>query len=453
MKKIYFLTTVLAGLLLTCSVFAQAQWDYGDLKDVGPEKKVLLEDAMKAQAYAEALPQLQWFLKNLPKAHKNIYIHGAEVYNHLVEVTQDPELQVAYADSALMMYDKRIELFGEAERPTAIKNKCFYAYYYWSPRSDKAQVLYDLYKEVIGLQGKNTAARVIDDYMRLVSLKKISANPEKMASLSAEDKPFAEALKGGEQLTDEKVVEIYEVLMAITDSNMPKSSADEDWASTKGNLEAYFRNCVTIDCEYVKKTYEPKFKADPNNSVLAEQIVSLMLGSGCEYLKEPLFLQTLLVIYKAEPTDSRATSIALIYQSNGDNNKALEYFAKVSDKTNLAKAYINLGTESKKAGRKDEARNYALKAAEAGLKSEAYIFIGNLYMTSGGECTNSNPVLARACYLAAYDAYATAGFAQGMSNAQAQFPTSEDIFTLGMEVGQSIPVGCWIGGTTVLRKR
>jgi hypothetical protein len=49
--------------------------------------------------------------------------------------------------------------------------------------------------------------------------------------------------------------------------------------------------------------------------------------------------------------------------------------------------------------------------------------------------------------------YAKAGDNSGMANARQQFPSITDAFTLGKKEGESMNVGCWIGGTTTLRLR
>jgi tetratricopeptide (TPR) repeat protein len=450
-----FYTIGLLSILVSAHslVLAQTPWVFPtELQKEGTDRQVLFADNMKASNYAVVLPHLRWFLANTPKAHINIYKQGVEVYNYLVENSTDGEEQQLLADTLLLLYDKRVEYFGEAEKRTTLPNKAHYAFYYWHNRPEKYVDLFNLYTQVIEMQGNATDPSIVEDYMRIVSISRNANREDKVSQATEEEKPYYEAVKSL-VTTDEAVMAIYEKLVAICDANMSKSTKEKDWSEVKSKLEAYFSSCITIDCEYVKKNYGAKFKADPSNKSLAETLVSLMLSSGCEYIKEPLFLEALMVLYKAEPTDSRASSIAMIYQANGDTNKALEYFGKVSDKSALAKTYLNLANQSANSGNKVQARSYALEAAKYGFNAEVYTLIGNLYMKSSGDCGNSNPVLARVCFLAAYDAYQIAGNAAGMGNAQAQFPSGEDIFTHSMEVGQSIPIGCWIGGSTVLRKR
>jgi len=55
--------------------------------------------------------------------------------------------------------------------------------------------------------------------------------------------------------------------------------------------------------------------------------------------------------------------------------------------------------------------------------------------------------------MAAYNAYQRAGDSQGMAQARAQFPSREEIFTEGLQVGGTINTGCWIGETVTLATR
>ncbi|MEP2349427.1 MAG: hypothetical protein ABJH96_16680, partial [Algoriphagus sp.] len=56
-------------------------------------------------------------------------------------------------------------------------------------------------------------------------------------------------------------------------------------------------------------------------------------------------------------------------------------------------------------------------------------------------------------YIAAYNAYQKAGDSSGMANARARFPSKEELFTEGLQVGSTINTGCWIGETVTLATR
>ena len=75
-------------------------------------------------------------------------------------------------------------------------------------------------------------------------------------------------------------------------------------------------------------------------------------------------------------------------------------------------------------------------------------------MGSHKQCAGlESKVKDRGVFLAAYKMYKKAGNSSKMARAKAQFPSSEEIFTEGMTIGQSISVGCWIGETVTLQKR
>ncbi|MEO1653798.1 MAG: hypothetical protein AAFU64_09645, partial [Bacteroidota bacterium] len=123
--------------------------------------------------------------------------------------------------------------------------------------------------------------------------------------------------------------------------------------------------------------------------------------------------------------------------------------------------YLELANQAAKKGQSGKAREYALQAQKLDPSKAAQVsnFIGMLYFHSGTICVTSDaqkaPVFNYVAYLAAYEMFQKAGNTSMMSKCQAYFPTAGSIHTLGMtgQIGSPIPVGCWIGGTTTLRKR
>src|SRR5690606_35844092 len=111
---------------------------------------------------------------------------------------------------------------------------------------------------------------------------------------------------------------------------------------------------------------------------------------------------------------------------------------KAEIQMDLAKVHANLG-------RKSAARNAAKEAAalDPEKTKDAYSMIGGLYMNSFNDCKGGvSRVKDRAIYMAAYNAYQRAGDSQGMAQARAQFPSKEEVFTEGLQVGGSISTGC-----------
>jgi hypothetical protein len=56
-------------------------------------------------------------------------------------------------------------------------------------------------------------------------------------------------------------------------------------------------------------------------------------------------------------------------------------------------------------------------------------------------------------FIAAYNAYQKAGDSRGMGSAKARFPSKEELFTEGFQLGSSVSTGCWVGETVSLSTR
>ncbi|MEM1135335.1 MAG: tetratricopeptide repeat protein [Bacteroidota bacterium] len=183
-----------------------------------------------------------------------------------------------------------------------------------------------------------------------------------------------------------------------------------------------------------------------------------MLNDKCT--DDPLFLKAAENVFTVEPTAGLAGTIAQKYQIEKDYDKSMEWKKKAielatDDPEKQAELTYDIALFKSIQGKKIEARKEAMKAIELheSIAPKAYEMIGDLYMRSGKDCGDPNPVKARAVFLAAYDMYAKSGNSSKMSQARAQFPSVQDIFTMGMKEDESISVGCWIGVTTKIRKR
>src|SRR5690554_2860840 len=145
---------------------------------------------------------------------------------------------------------------------------------------------------------------------------------------------------------------------------------------------------------------------------------------------------------------------------SGDVDKAAQMFEKALSlaKTDKEQGEIHLDLAKLHAGqgRKSQARSSAIKAAEldGSVAADAWTIVGNLYLSSTNDCRGGQSrVKDFSIFIAAYNAFAKAGNNQGMSQAKARFPSKEEIFTEGYQVGETINTGCWIGQTVTLATR
>jgi len=404
-------------------------WDWGSDPNEARQKWAFFDDNITHLGVLDEsnIEPLNWLLENAPELSPYLYNNAVKLYDNLAKEAEDAEQQLAYQEKVLEMYDLKIKYFGDEAYISNLKGYAIPDAWFENP--EKYKEMFELYSKIINLNGSETYDYNVYLYMYLAC-----------------------SMKEMGELNDEEILGIYNTNLTIAEKNIANAEDEEiaaSWEETKIFIEEQLETgCIEVDCQMLVETYRPKFEADPKNLEQNKKILKLLASGQC--FDEQFLLDVAVQLYELEPTDSRAKVIALIYQKQGNEAKYIEYISKMSDPKELANVYLRM---AQSAGNKSQARNFALKAAEYGETAIAYTLIGNLYMRSGRDCYNENPVKARACYLAAYDMYALAGNGSGMARAQEQFPSGEDIFTYGMDLGQSINVGCWIGGTTTLRKR
>lgn len=396
------------------------------------DKYVVLGDNADQKNYKAALPALEWLLTNHPQLHKNVYIKGIKVYHGLVRKTSDATEKAKYQDKAMDLYDQRIKYFGNEAK--VLSYKAHYAPYYWTGR--RTDDLFKLYEKIVKLNGNNTEPNVISHYMGIAAAKK-KAN----------------------QLNEEQLLNLHEKLTKVAEANAGKKG----WEKTKQDLDGHLGSAITVNCEFIYKFYVPKYKADPENIAIVEQLLARMLlasknaKEGEERCtKKPLFLELAEKLFKKKPTYGRAMNLVNAYRD--DKEKAKRYLDKAIELADTDKkkadGYLQMAGMQRGMGAYGAARSSAFKAAKMNPANatKAYNMVAYMYMASGASCNGTNPknpCHAKAVYIAAYNMFQKAGNSSGMAKSRKYFPTKEEVFTHSM-AGKSVNVGCWIGETVTI---
>ncbi|WP_281616092.1 hypothetical protein [Flammeovirga sp. SubArs3] len=430
----------------------------------------------------------------------------------------DKDLIVKYEDMVLKLYDDRGKYFGSPDKWESEKGKYLYRYYKDRPDfNDNLPTYYDFYHKIAERDGVKTDDSNMSAYVAIVAklhvaykkavqgfnkdpktkaqksailtansvienadgkytdaqikeytAKKTAAEKELVnleANFEANDPEF----KKYKSYNEDWLMDEYDFISEIATKNVEIAEAakkEKDvkaWSRIQTMADKYIMGMLNIDCDFINNKLGAKFKANPEDLSTAKKIVGYSIRKKC--MDGPYFLQAAEVVYNAEPTPAYANLISGQYIKKGDTDKAIEWKEKAielysEDPAKQAETSIDLAKLYNKKGLKSQARAQAYKAVEydSNIASEAYTFIGDLYMTSFKQCFESSEdnVQEKGCYLAAYDMYKKAGNSSKMAQAQKQFPTKSDVFTLaakGYAEGKTINVGCWIGGTTTIRLR
>jgi len=440
MKMKSFVQGLVLVFLASASAFSQCKevkWPEDRAK--AEESVAIYSDALKQGNYRAAVPRLQWMLKNAPQWQTKLYIDGTEIYNKLASTEKDPVKKQVYVDSLLLLYDMRVTNCGD--EINVLNRKAIYALAYNGQNKQKTAEVLALYDKVFELSGNNVLDNNLVAYMQAVQLN--------VALLK--------------NLDDDQILKRYDLISDIIDVKIKKAMAEnkqdvvERLRANKSQIDDILIKLVKVDCEFVKKNLEPKFKQNPTDQVLARKIFQFMTTGGC--IEDPLWLEAAEVIHKNSPDYGLAKNMGIIYAKKGNMEKAEalinESVTLASSPRDKAESYILQGDLLSQKGSKSAAREAYQKAASVDASSkEGYEKIGDLYMGSFKDCAKQVSLAEdRLIYIAAYEMYAKAGNQQKMAQARGQFPSVTELFELNWKEGETKSISCWVGETVVLRTR
>lgn len=434
--KIKSTLMVLGAILLSGLVQAQDGWIWP--ADPAQEAKArelnaAYTDYMKSEQFIEATKPLNWLLVNTPELNESIYINGVMIYKGAVEKVTDPAQKLIYQDSVMVVYDKRGEIYKN--QPKWIENKAYYGYSFFNKDKTRIPSVIADFEKAIELNGVISNPQLVGAYFQMIYLNN--------------------AYNNNQAYTGEQVLAKYEIANNILKT---LEAEGKNVASSRSLLEQVLVNMDLIDCDFIENTMGPKLTADPTNEELANQIFKYSVQYKC--YSSPSFMAALEFIDSKNPTFATSQVRAMKYMSAGEFDKAEPIWEKAlsmaeNDKQK-AEVKMELAKIYAKEGRKSQARAAAREAAtlDSEMTASAYSLIGDLYMSSFNDCRGGESrAKDYSIFIAAYGAYQRAGDSKGMGSARSRFPSKEELFTEGLQVGSSLNTGCWVGETVTLSTR
>jgi tetratricopeptide (TPR) repeat protein len=444
LSNMKFLTVAAFMILAAQTSWSQCkEFKWPEDKAKAEEQLAIYSDAMKQGNYKAAVPGIQWFLKNAPNWNTKLYIDGADIYNKLASAEKDPARKQVLVDSLMWLYDQRIATCND--EVNVLNRKAIYAAVYNMQNKDKTAEVLKMFDRVFEISGNNVSDNNLDNYMKVVY-----ANFALLKNLSEDD-----------------ILSRYDKMQAVVDAKIKAAAAAgktadvEKLKAIKSGSDELLVKMVTVDCNFVKTKLEPKYRANPDDLVLAKKIFGFMLVGKCT--EDPLWLETGEAIHKlSKPEDQDyglVKNLGVKNLSIGNDEKALGYFKEAlqlaTTPGDKSETLIYIGTTQAKAGNKSAAReSYRQAAAADPSNKDAWEKIGDLYATSFAECgKKESQAQDRLVFIAAYEMYAKAGNQQKMASVKEQFPSKEDIFLYSWKVGDVKSTGCWISESVALRTR
>lgn len=405
------------------------------------EQLAIYGDAIKQQNYRAAVPGIRWFLQNAPDFNTKIYIEGADVYQKLASAEKDAAKKAVLVDSLMWFYDERIRRCGD--EINVLNRKATYAAVFNGQSKEKTADVLKLFDRLFEIGGNNISDGNLDTYFKIVY-----ANFALLKNVPEDD-----------------VLKRYDKLIGVIDGKITvaqqanKTADVEKLKQIKSGVDNLLIQMVKVDCEFVKKNLEPKFRQNPNDLAMAKRIFGFMLQGKCT--DDPLWVEAGEVVHKLNPEKDFGLAINLgkKYMSADNNAKAVEYAkeAQAIAKTpaDKAESFILIGATQAKSGNKSAAReSYRAAVAADPSSKEALEKIGDLYASSMDDCKKlESQAQDRLIFIAAYEMYTKAGANEKMAQVKGQFPSKEDIFVLSWKTGDQKSTGCWVGETVTVRTR
>ena len=422
-------------MLIGASAMGQSKWNWPEdeeMKTMAEEKNVMYNDARKAKNYSDAVEPLEWLLENTPDLNPSLYINGVKIYKEL-EKTAEGDQKKSYQQRVMDLYDARVQYFNsEAD---VLNRKAYDAYKFYKDDKTKYAELYELYEKTYELNGTDVGSQNLVAYMDVIRRYKLT----------------------GGDLTEEQILDKYTTVTDIIDHKVANGEDEEKMSKTKDFVDRMLTSMVTVDCNFIENSLGPRLKENPTDLSMAKKIMSLSLTAKCT--DNPIFLDAAIAVQNQEPTYGVAKVIGTKMAADGNYDEAENYYSQAlelaEDNGKKADIHYEFGLMYRQRGMKASSRASFYNCVEADAsRTVVYKQIGDLYMTSYNECKrDESKVEDRAIFIAAYNMYKRAGDQKSMANAQAQFPSIEDIFTENYSEGDTFKVGCWINEAVTLQRR
>ena len=434
MKRIFLI--LLAIILGTGYNYAQEDDKFGSDPQTCKMNLSLYKEFVRQKNYVDALEGWRVVFDTCPKATKAIYLDGAKIYKNAIKKSKDEALKDSYVDTLMLIYERRIENFGQKEKASGYQGFDLYKY-----RKSDYEKAYELMKISVAA-GKAPSSSVLQSYMQVTY--KMYKEGKIDPGVVVEN--FSQCSK-----------QIGDMINAQKDTNKVAK-----YKITESNIEGLFIKSGAANCDVLSSYYTPKFEADKENVELLKTITRFLAMNKCT--ESELFMKASEALYPIEPSAQAAYNIAILSLKAKNYSKAAEYYKKAIEKEEdielKSKYTFELARVYYMQSQYASARTYALKAAS--LKSrwgEPYILIANLYAASSKDC-GAEKFEQNAVFWAAVDKLNTAKSVDPSVAAEVNkliasfkkgFPNKEEAFFKGINEGDTYTVKCWINETTKAR--
>lgn len=411
---------------------------------------------VKNKNYEGAYEPWLWTFNHCPELSINIYKVGMEIaedrYNKAVSETD----KKAAADLVRSVYTQRLKYFPN-ENPAKMMTE-------WATFERKAgspeAVYFDLLHKAYTTNAEDMGVVAIPLYFQGIIDRNKANNVQFIFDMydNLNDVITKKSDNFSHQLDELNKLEVAGT--ELTDTQKKNKTAYTVNLEGLGQATSVLTDMSEefATCDRLMPLYQAELNDHKTDIVWLRRSVGRLQEKGCTDSK---FYDQLVELYvNADPTSDAFVKYAGILYSQGDENKALDYFKKAVDleteSYKKANILLNIASIMRSRGRLSEARSYAYKALdERPSLGKAYVMIAQMYAASASSC-GSDPFDQRMVFQAAAEMAAKAKAVdpsistianRAYASYKAKAPTKEEVFVKGLTSGSSHRIGCWIGET------
>ncbi|MFW5820420.1 MAG: hypothetical protein ACOCWA_03965 [Bacteroidota bacterium] len=375
--------------------------------------------------------------EHCPDASKNIYISGSKIYADKLRKVEDPQRKQELFDTLMLIYDRRIEYFGEEGYVMGRKGMDIIRF-----NEQEFEKAYEAFSKSTELLGEETDLNVVTGLIQTGSV-----------------------MLKGEKISPSEFLEDYMAAMNIIDM---KGEAGQNPAKLKrvqAAMDKILSNTRISDCEAIENALADKVNAPDVEGDFLRLSLDLLTLSGCD--NTGFYADVNEKLMEVAPDPDLAYRVAKYNLKNENFEKAAEFLRKAidneEDQEQKALYEYQLSViELNRLGNPQTAKDLAMKAADHKEGwGEPYIIAANAILEGIKNC-NLDKFDKQAAYWLATDYLEKAkqlepGIANKVNDLIVQYrsnyPSVEETFFRSLNEGDSFSIGCWINETTTVKSK
>lgn len=441
MKSIKILLSAAFAMLAVATMAQQdfsnpayARWgETPEQRQRNIEYSNFLKEQIQSKNYNNAAYYFQQLAQDRPSATVNIYKYGAIIYRNKIARAQSMAEKNTMVDSLLMVYDMRVQYFGDAAK------------------EGKAYILDVKARDVLNFK-RNDRAAIREAFRAAIEAGGEAANPETIVVYFSN---LCDDYQNTDEVMPEEIIAEYDRLSPYLESN----------EEMKKSFDNAFGQSGAASCENLEKLFREKLASNPDDAETLKQAVSLMTRAQCT---SDYYFEVAERSYAVSPSADMAIYLAEAFKNKGDYDKASKYLnaslATEETAEGRQKLLTQIAVVELVANNVSAAAKAAREAIELNPEDGVPVFVlAQCYGISASNCGEQFSRQA-ACW-AAYDKMGEAikllgddsEYIDAARTAQSafrnRFPSQEECFMRDLQAGSSYRVDCGLAAGTMTTVR